>query len=204
MNGNEIKGIKYDIKRGADLYRAIWGALLAKWITSGKIKAGEILVWRSGLSGWRKAEELEELAPLFLEQEQQLKAAPGGEPPPPPVEKKKIRNILLIDDEKDLCWLLEDILTKRGYKVRSANSRKQAMTALGKGPPPDLVILDLKLPDGDGMNIIPRIKNRSTETIICVASAYGSLKNKEEAMRNGAFSFIDKPFSLTDIEKYIN
>jgi len=57
--------IKYDIKRGASIYRAIYGSRLQRWISLGKIKAGEVLVWRDGLSGWRRPEELEELVPFF-------------------------------------------------------------------------------------------------------------------------------------------
>ncbi|MDD5597315.1 MAG: response regulator [Victivallaceae bacterium] len=199
-----MKGLKYDIRRGADTYRAIWGSRLAKWITTGKIKTGEIVVWRSGLSGWRRAEELEELIPLFREQEKRLKETEIREHKPAPKVngKKQIRKILLIDDEKDLCWLLTDVLNKKGYNVTSVNSRKTALTALVKENP-DMVILDLKLPDGDGMNIIPKIKKNNADTVICVASAYGSIKKKEEAKQKGAFNFIDKPFTVTDILKNI-
>lgn len=57
--------VKYDIRRGADIYRTIYDSRLRWWISTGKIKRGEVIVWRSGLSGWRKAEELEELRPFF-------------------------------------------------------------------------------------------------------------------------------------------
>ena len=58
-----MKDLKYDIRRGADVYRLIYFARLKSWILKGIIKKDEALVWRSGLSGWRKPEELEELKP---------------------------------------------------------------------------------------------------------------------------------------------
>jgi len=64
-----MKEFTYDIRRGADIYRRISESRLKGWISSGKIKSGEVLVWRSGLSGWRKAEDLEELQPFFKKQE---------------------------------------------------------------------------------------------------------------------------------------
>jgi len=198
-----MRGLKYDIKRGADTYRAIWGSRLVKWISSGKIKTGEILVWRSGLSGWRRAEELEELMPFFQKQEERPQKAPVHRPASDftiACERKRVQKILLIDDEKDLCWLLADVLGKKGYTVTSANSRKTALAILEKETP-DMVILDLKLPDGDGMKIISKIKKRNASTIVCIASAYGSIKKKEEAKQKGAFSFIDKPFTVDDILK---
>ena len=199
--------LKYDIKRGADTYRTIWGGRLREWISSGKIKRGEIQVWRSGLSGWRKAEELDELAPFFKKQE-------NGQTMKPAAKKKirrlrssaavrrKIRNILIIDDEKDLCMLLSDILREKGYNVNNVNTRKNALTFLDKETP-DMVILDLKLPDGDGMSVIPKIKKSSPKTVICITSAYGSEKKKEEARRKGVSFFIDKPFTTKDILKNI-
>ena len=64
-----MEEIKYDIRRGGDIYRSIYDTRLQSWISTGKIKRGEIIVWRSGLSGWRRAEELEELAPFFEKRE---------------------------------------------------------------------------------------------------------------------------------------
>ncbi len=66
--------IKWDIKRGADVYRQVFDSRLKSWISTGKIKPGEVVVYRSGFSGWRKPEELEELIPYFRRYEKdQLK-----------------------------------------------------------------------------------------------------------------------------------
>jgi len=60
---------KYDVRRGADTYQMIYHSRLKSWILRGMIKRDEALVWRSGLSGWRRPEDLPELKPYFEERE---------------------------------------------------------------------------------------------------------------------------------------
>ncbi len=188
--------IRWDIKRSADVYRQILDARLKFWISTGKIKPGEVVVWRGGFSGWRRPEELEELIPYFRRYEKgqlrKLKRRKLVRKALP--EKTQIKNILIIDDEKDLCQLLGDTLSSRGYNVESANTRREAMSSL-KSRSPDLVFLDLKLPDGDGTKLISKIKKINPDTVVNVISAYGSEDAKEKAMELGVNRFIDKPFS---------
>ncbi len=188
--------IRWDIKRSADVYRQILDARLKFWISTGKIKPGEVVVWRGGFSGWRRPEELEELIPYFRRYEKtqlrKLKRRKLVRKALP--EKTQIKNILIIDDEKDLCQLLGDTLSSRGYNVKSANTRREAMSSL-KSRSPDLVFLDLKLPDGDGTKLISKIKKINPDTVVNVISAYGSEDAKEKAMELGVNRFIDKPFS---------
>jgi len=198
-----MREFKYDIKRGADIYRSILGSRLQSWIVSGKV-LGDILVWRSGLSGWRKAEDLKELIPFFKKREcKSLKVVQLSCEKKSPIKKRKIEKILIIDDERDLCMILSEFLKIKGYNVSSVNTRRKALNLLGKEVP-DMIILDLQLPDGDGMSIIPEIKKICSQTIICVASAYGSKKKKSKALQMGAFSFIDKPFTTKEILSNIN
>jgi len=193
--------IKYDIRRGTDVYRAIYAPRLKSWISKGVIKRGEALVWRSGLSGWRTPEELEELEPLFDEWERKqhkLEQTKREEPKKPPSVGREISNILIIDDEKDLCSLFFDILNQRGYDVTIANTKRQGVACI-KRERPEVVFLDLKLPDGDGMTLLSKIKEINPETVVNIISAYGSEERKEEAKRKGASSFMDKPFSKEQI-----
>ena len=192
--------IKWDIKRGADIYRQVFDGRLKSWISTGKIKRGEIVVIRSGFSGWRKPEELKELIPCFQRYERaelrKLKirkpARNGG------LEKNGVKSILIIDDEKDLCLLLGDALSSHGYNVKSVHTKKEAMSSL-KTQAPDLVYCDLKLPDGDGMKILSKIKSISPRTIVSMITAHGSEQTRDEARVLGAHSFIDKPFNEEDI-----
>lgn len=188
--------IRWDIKRSADVYRQILDARLKFWISTGKIKPGEVVVWRGGFSGWRRPEELEELIPYFRRYERtQLRKLKRRKLKREVLTKKsQIKNILIIDDEKDLCELLSDTLTSRRYNVASVNTKKEATRLIKRGLP-DLVFLDLKLPDGDGMKLISKIKKLNPDTVVNVISAYGSEDAKEKAMELGVNRFIDKPFS---------
>ena len=203
-----MEEIKWDIRRGAEIYRVIYNSRLKGWISTGKIKRGETMVWRSGFSGWRKPEELPELAPFFesweklqlSSEERRTKRKKLQERIVP--QQKQIRNILIIDDEKDLCLLLSDALNAKGYHVATANTRREGMVCIKKESP-DLVFLDLKLPDCDGIKVLSAIRRRSPETIVNIISAYGSEERREEAMKKGACGFIDKPFTESDILRRI-
>lgn len=196
--------IRWDIRRGADIYRQILDGRLRHWISTGKIKPGEVVVWRSGFSGWRKPEELEELISYFQHYEiVQLRKIKRRESVRKALsEKTRVKNILIIDDEKDLCRLLGDTLSSHGYNVEFANTRREAMSSL-KRRSPDLVFLDLKLPDGDGLKLLCKIRKINHSTIVNIITAYGNEEIRDEARKLGAYGFIDKPFSEEDILRSI-
>jgi len=196
--------IKWDIKRGADVYRQVFDSRLKSWISTGKIKPGEVVVYRSGFSGWRKPEELNEIIPYFRRYEKaQLRKIKRRKPARSTLSKKtQIKNILIIDDEKDLCQLLGDTLSSHGYNVESANTRREAMSSL-KSRSPDLVFLDLKLPDGDGLRLLSCIKKINPSTAVNIISAYGTEEVRDKARKLGAYGFIDKPFSEETILRNI-
>lgn len=191
--------IKWDIKRGAQIYGSVFDARLKGWIATGKIKVGEVLVWRSGFSGWRKPEELEEFQSYFKQWERsQLRKVRRRKRKRlirhRGLEDKEIKDILIIDDEKDICTLLGDVLTQDGYNVTTANTRREGIACI-KRHSPHLVFLDLKLPDGDGLKILSKIKEINPNTRVNIISAYGSEEKKEEARQKGVDMFIDKPFT---------
>ena len=194
--------LKYDVRRGADTYRLIYHSRLKSWILRGIIKRDEALVWRSGLSGWRKPEELEELIPFFEQRGQARLRREVEELRPAPLPKRRIKNVLIVDDEEDLCWLLTNALQSKGYNVSAANGIIEGMASLKKEAP-DLILLDLKLPDGDGMDMLPGIKAAAPQTIVVIISAYGSEEKRAEAEDKGVHDFIDKPFTEERILKVI-
>lgn len=187
--------LKYDVRRGADTYRLIYQSRLKSWILNGLIKRDEVLVWRSGLSGWRKPEELEELIPFFEQREQARVRREKEELRTVRLPKRKIKNILIVDDEEDLCWLLSNALQSKGYNVSVANSITKGIACLKKKVP-HLVLLDLKLPDGNGMDILSEIKATAPQAVVVIISAYGSEEKRAEAKNHeGVHGFIDKPFT---------
>jgi len=199
-----VAEIKYDVKRGADIYRAIYESRLQGWISTGKIKQGEVIVWRGGLSGWRRPEELDELKPFFEKWERlRLRRVKRRKPEKQIMLRKKvIKDILIVDNEKDICLLLSEALSDRKYNVAIANTKKDALSSIRRKIP-DLVFLDLKLSDGDGMKVLSKIKKKNPKTTVNIISAYGSDERKEEAKNKGAYVFIDKPFTEKEILRSI-
>ena len=111
-----------------------------------------------------------------------------------------MNKILIIDDEKDICMLLGAMLKKFGYTSYTANSITEGRQKLQEIKP-DLVFLDINLPDGLGFSIIPKIKERYPEAKIIMISAYDSSKEKNRALIEGADNFISKPFNSNTIKE---
>jgi CheY-like chemotaxis protein len=195
---------RWDIKRGASVYHQVSDSRLKLWIKTGKIKAGEAAVWHADLSGWRRPEELEELRPFFKPCEKALfrmcKRRRSARKPGP--RGKQIKSILLIDDERDLCSLLGDSLSSRGFQIEFANTQGEALKCLNRRLP-DLVLLDLRLPDGDGMVLLSLIRKMTPAPAVLITTAFGSEEIRSQAEKLGALDFIDKPYHEEDIIRRI-
>ncbi|MGJ7525491.1 sigma-54-dependent transcriptional regulator [Variovorax sp. GB1P17] len=103
--------------------------------------------------------------------------------------------ILVIDDEPDLRTLYELTLLREGYRVEAAGSVSEAWQHLEAGGF-DAVITDMRLPDGQGMEIIHRIQRDQRSERCVVMTAYGSAENAVEALKAGAFDYLTKPVDL--------
>ncbi|NCC06356.1 MAG: diguanylate cyclase, partial [Proteobacteria bacterium] len=101
--------------------------------------------------------------------------------------------ILLVDDETTLLELLGDFLREQGHEVILADSGIKALD-LYNSELPDLVLLDLKLPDLSGLDVLKHISSRDDETGLIVISGVGSTDDAIEALRRGAWDFLVKPF----------
>jgi CheY-like chemotaxis protein len=191
--------VRWDIKRGASVYHQVSSTRLKLWINTGKIKAGETAVWRLDLSGWRKPEDLEELKPSFELYEKAIRKSKR------PRSKRKpdrgggqIKSILLIDDEQDLCFLLGDSLSCSGFQMEFAHTHGEALKCLSRRLP-DLVLLDLRLPDGDGMALLSHITKMASAPAVLITTAFGSEEIRSQAEKLGALDFIDKPYHEEDL-----
>ncbi|HEX2461907.1 MAG TPA: response regulator, partial [Vicinamibacterales bacterium] len=106
-------------------------------------------------------------------------------------------NVLVVDDEDLVRWSLKERLARDGHAVTEAATVAGALEKLGTDV--DLVLLDFKLPDGDGLTLLRRIKELSPDTLVILMTAYSSVQNAVEAMRLGAYHYVNKPFNLDEV-----
>src|SRR6266550_2060039 len=108
------------------------------------------------------------------------------------------RAILLVDDDRDMLSLLDDLLSGEGYKVVKAKSGAEATAALAKSRP-DLVMIDVLLPDEDGLTLLAQINREHPELEVIVMTAFGGSSSAIKAMRVGAYDYVTKPFETDDL-----
>jgi DNA-binding NtrC family response regulator len=101
--------------------------------------------------------------------------------------------VLVVDDEDAQREIIADVLLRAHYEVDQANGAKEAVEFL-KSNGLDLIITDLKMLDGTGIDVLNEAKQFSPETEVIVMTAYGSIESAVEAMRKGAYDYITKPF----------
>jgi DNA-binding NtrC family response regulator len=106
----------------------------------------------------------------------------------------RVNRILAVDDEASVADALALVLGERGHKVETARSAGEA-DALLKSRPFDLVFIDLRLPDGSGIDLLTRVKADAPETEVILMTAHGSLELTIEAIKRGAFYYLEKPFT---------
>jgi two-component system response regulator PilR (NtrC family) len=111
-----------------------------------------------------------------------------------------LKRILIVDDEPSMREMLGIMLRKEGFEILAAQSRAEAATLLGQGGPVDMVLTDVKLPDGDGLEILRHVKAASPETVVIVMTAFGSHEMNIAAMRLGADAYLTKPFDLEELK----
>lgn len=107
-------------------------------------------------------------------------------------------HILVIDDEPSIVRSLERVLRDRGFEVTTAGSGKQGMEVAARIRP-QVVLLDLRLPDGDGLPIISDLEKLDPAIRVIVITAFGDLKRGIEAMKAGASDFLKKPYEMDEL-----
>ena len=105
--------------------------------------------------------------------------------------------ILVVDDEALIRWSLTERLQAEGFEVLEAETGKAALEKLPEGV--DLVLLDYRLPDTDGVSVLRQIKEFDQDVLVILLTAYASVETAVEAMKLGAYHFANKPFNLDDL-----
>lgn len=105
--------------------------------------------------------------------------------------------ILVVDDEQLIRWSLKDRLSEQGYRVIEADTAASAIARSEEAP--DLVLLDYKLPDGDGLQVLKKLKERDPDVLVILLTAFSSIETAVEAMKHGAYHYANKPFNLDEI-----
>jgi DNA-binding NtrC family response regulator len=108
------------------------------------------------------------------------------------------RRILIIDDERPILMTLEALLQRHGYQVDTAPTGSQGLKLL-KTKCPALVLLDLQLPDAEGLEMLDRIKTELPEMPVIILTAHDSLHNAIESIKRGAYHFISKPYASEEL-----
>lgn len=111
-------------------------------------------------------------------------------------EERQI-NILVVEDDADTADILTDMLANAGYQATTAQSAAAALSHIASGSP-DLVLLDLRLPDMDGLALLSKVRSASQLPLI-VVSGSGSDRDRVMALENGADDYVAKPFSRPEL-----
>jgi DNA-binding NtrC family response regulator len=118
----------------------------------------------------------------------------------------KIENrarILVVDDDRHLADMLVEYLVKLGYEAAAAYGGREGLARFEQDDF-KLVILDLKMPDMGGMEVLEAIKSIDSRAVVMVLSGYGTIESAVTAIKKGAYDFIPKPVDLNALETILN
>ncbi|NOK12658.1 sigma-54-dependent transcriptional regulator [Corallococcus exercitus] len=107
-------------------------------------------------------------------------------------------SLLLVDDDRTFSSLAASMLSQEGFRVRVARSLHETRVALA-AEAPDLVVLDRRLPDGDGLVFLPELRAQLPTTVVLMVTAHGDIESAVEAIRAGARDYLSKPVEIDDL-----
>jgi UDP-3-O-[3-hydroxymyristoyl] N-acetylglucosamine deacetylase len=110
--------------------------------------------------------------------------------------------VLLIDDEKSILESLSSVLTDEGFSVRIAKDGKEGLAMFEKEKP-RVVLLDVWMPEMDGLEVLDQIRERDPEAVVIVISGHGTISTAVEAVKRGATDFLEKPLSIDKVLEVI-
>jgi len=114
-----------------------------------------------------------------------------------------MKTILIVDDDPLILKTLSTHFSKSGYEVLTADDGKEGLQRYSESMP-DLVILDIRLPDLDGLEALRRIRDIDPKAIVIIITAYDDMKTTVEAIKSGAFEYLVKPLDFLELDLTIN
>ena len=110
--------------------------------------------------------------------------------------------LLVVDDEPQMLIAINETLRRRGYCITTAGSGVEALCRL-KEKYFRLVITDMRMPEVSGLDLLRKVKNVAPQTPVILLTAYGTIENAVDAMRNGAFDYLLKPLDIDDLSRVL-
>src|SRR5690606_38425726 len=111
-----------------------------------------------------------------------------------------LARILIVDDERSLAEFLEILLRKEGYDVETSPGGEDAVGRMERGEEFDLVLTDLMMPGTGGIAVLEAVKERFPVTQVLMMTAYASADTAIEAMKKGAYDYVQKPFKVDELK----
>lgn len=120
------------------------------------------------------------------------------------MQSEQAARILVVDDEVTARVSLAEVIRLEGYEVVMAESGEEALSVVNEQPPIDLMVVDLKMPGMDGIQLTEAVRERSPETVIILLTAFGTLETAIQAIRRGAHDYLLKPCPIPQILESIH
>jgi two-component system response regulator HydG len=124
-------------------------------------------------------------------------------PATPQIEGANFLNLLIVDDERAIREACREVAQSLGFNTFSADSAEHAYRVL-ESQGIDAVLLDLRLPGAGGLEALNQIKSRRPDAVIVVVTGYGTVQSAVQAMKNGAYDYVTKPFSLEELKMLLD
>src|SRR5579864_5851720 len=121
----------------------------------------------------------------------------------PQVEPANFLNLLIVDDERSIREACREVAQSLGFSTFVADSAEHAYRLL-ETQAFDAVLLDLRLPGAGGLDALRRIKDRRPDSLVIVVTGYGTVQSAVQAMKNGAYDYVTKPFTLDELKMLLD
>ncbi len=113
------------------------------------------------------------------------------------------RKVLIVDDDRDIVTIVSTILGGRGWDIRAAYNGQEALEAVTLSKP-DIILLDIMMPEMNGIEVLKRIKKIDADARIIMITAFGDVESYLDSMELGAYEYINKPFETDELLEMID